>query len=137
MFVVNRQWADLRFLDLTIDPSDRRAGCYFGDPRTANYGSWGLASTCTLRGWLSMWSLSAARCRGAEHLRRVRVPALVVQSTADQGVFPSDARAIYDNLGSADKRLELVRGRHYFEDDAAALTDVVELIAAWTAQRAG
>ena len=137
IFVVNRQWADLRFLDLTIDPSDRRAGCYFGDPRTANYGSWGLASTCTLRGWLSMWSLSAARCRGAEHLRRARVPALVVQSTADQGVFPSDARAIYDNLGSADKRLELVRGRHYFEDDDAALTDAVDLIAAWTAQRVG
>ena len=32
VFVVNRQWADLRFLDLTIDPSDRAVGCYFGDP---------------------------------------------------------------------------------------------------------
>ena len=84
-----------------------------------------------------MWSLSAARCRGADVLGRVRVPALVIQSTADQGVFPSDARAIYDNLGSADKRFELVRGRHYFEDDDAALEDAIDLIAGWTAQYTG
>jgi esterase/lipase len=65
------------------------------------------------------------------------VPALVVQSTADQGVFLSDAMAIFDDLGSADKQFELVRGRHYFEDDDAALTDAVDLIAAWTAHRTG
>ena len=52
-------------------------------------------------------------------------------------VFPSDARAIHDSLGSADKTLEFVRGQHYFEGDDAALTDVVDLIAAWTAQRLG
>ena len=137
MFVVHRQWADLRFLDLTIDPSDRRAGCYAGDPRTANYGSWGLATTCRLKGWLSMWSLSTAQCRGADHLRMVTVPALVVQSTGDQGVFLSDARAIHDNLASEDKTLAFVRGRHYFEDDDDALGDVVDLVAEWTAKRAG
>jgi hypothetical protein len=135
VFVVNRQWADLRFLDLSIDPSDRSVGCYFGDPRIANLGSWGLATTCSLRGWLEMWSLRTSRGRGAEHFRKIRVPALVVQSTGDQGVFPSDARAIHDGLGSEDKTLEFVRGRHYFEGDDAALTDVVDLIAAWTAER--
>ena len=137
MFVVNRQWADLRFLDLSIDPSDRRVGCYAGDPRVANYGSFGLATTCTLRGWLSMWSLTTAQCRGAEHLRKIRVPALVVQSTGDQGVFLADARAIHDNLASEDKTLELVPGRHYFEDDDAALSDVVDLVADWTTKRRG
>jgi hypothetical protein len=65
------------------------------------------------------------------------VPALVVQSTGDQGVFLSDARAIHDNLASADNTLELVRGRHYFEDDDDALTGVVDLVADWTAKRTG
>ena len=62
---------------------------------------------------------------------------VIIEQSADQGVFLTDAQAIYDNLGSADKQIELVRGRHYFEDDDAALTDVVDLIAAWTAHRTG
>ena len=84
-----------------------------------------------------MWSLSTAQCRGADHLRTIKVPALVVQSTGDQGVFLSDAQAIHDNLASEDKTLELVRGRHYFEDDDSALADVVDLLADWTAKRTG
>ena len=135
MFVINRLWADLRFLDLSIDPSDRTPGCYWGDPRTANFGSFGVATCCTLRSWLSMWSLETAQCRGAAHLRNIQTPSLVVQSTSDQGVFPSDARAIFDSLGADDRSLELVRGAHYFEDDGRALEDVVELIADWTTKR--
>jgi len=132
MFVVNRLWADLRFLDLSIDPSDRRRGCYWGEPKAANYGSFGIATSCTLRSWLSMWSLETAQCRGGEHLRNIDVPSLVVQSMGDQGVFPSDARAIFESLGAADKTFQLVRGAHYFEGDDSALKDVIEVIAAWT-----
>jgi len=132
MFLVNRLWADLRFLDLGIDPSDRRRGCYWGEPKAANYGSFGIATSCTLRSWLSMWSLETAQCRGGEHLRNIDVPSLVVQSMGDQGVFPSDARAIFESLGAADKTFQLVRGAHYFEGDDSALKDVIEVIAAWT-----
>src|SRR3954452_3484979 len=132
MFLVNRLWADLRFVDLGLDPSDRRPGCYWGEPKAANYGSFGVATSCTLRSWLSMWSLATARCRGGAHLRNIVVPSLVVQSTGDQGVFPSDAREIFRCLGAQDKRLEFVRGAHYFEGDGEALSDVIELIAAWT-----
>jgi len=132
MFLVNRLWADLRFLDLGIDQSDRRAGCYWGEPKAANYGSFGVATNCTLRSWLSMWSLETAQCRGDAHLRNIVVPSLVVQSTGDQGVFPSDARQIFDCLGAEHKRLELVRGAHYFEEDEEALRGVIELIADWT-----
>jgi hypothetical protein len=135
IFVVNRLWADLRFLDLSIDSSDRTTGCYWGDPRTANFGSFGVATCCTLRSWLSMWSLETAQCRGAAHLRNIQVPTLVVQSTSDQGVFPSDARDIYDRLGAQDKSLEFVRGGHYFEGDERELRNVVALIAEWTAKR--
>jgi PPOX class probable F420-dependent enzyme len=82
-----------------------------------------------------MWSLKAAQGRGAAHLRNIQVPALVVQSTSDQGVFPSDARHIFDSLGAEDRSLEFVRGAHYFEGDESALKDVVELIADWTTKR--
>lgn len=129
LFDVHRVWADLRFADLTLDPSDRKPGCYQGDARRANYGPLGIGRTNTLRSWLSMWSLEDSSCRGAPHLARVRVPSLVVQSTADRGVFPSDARAIHDALGADDKELRMVPGEHYFEDGGRE--DVADMIAAW------
>lgn len=89
LFSVPRTWADLRFVDLTLEPTARRAGCYRGDPRRANYGSSGLAASTTLRAWLSMWSLSESRCRAGLHLPQITQPALVIQSTADQGVYPA------------------------------------------------
>ena len=98
-FNLHRVWADLRFADLTLDPSDRRPGCYAGDPRGANYGPFAIGGTSTLRSWLSMWSLETSQCQGAPHLARITVPSLVVQSLADRGVFPSDAHAIHDALG--------------------------------------
>jgi pimeloyl-ACP methyl ester carboxylesterase len=128
-FTVPRTWADLRFNDLTIDPSDRAAGCYGGDARSANYSPYGLAVTNTCRSWLEMWSLSHSPCRAAPHLAALSVPALVVQSTGDQGCFPSDAHAIFDAVGSADKQLEWLPGAHYFE--TGGRDDVADLIAGW------
>lgn len=60
---VPRTWADLQFVDQTLEPTDRPAGWYRGDPRRASYGSSGLAASTTLRAWLSpsrRWSSS--RC---------------------------------------------------------------------------
>jgi hypothetical protein len=133
VFAVSRTWADLRFADLTLDPSDRQPGCYAGDPAVANRGPWGLAAACSLRSWLEMWSLAESPCRAAPHLAALMVPALVVQSTADQGCFPSDARTIFGALGSADKSLEWRPGRHYFEDGGRP--EVADLIAGWLADR--
>jgi esterase/lipase len=59
------------------------------------------------------------------------VPALVVQGTADTGVFPSDARRIFDAIGSQDKRLELIQGQHYFEDSAQHRHDAADLVCDW------
>lgn len=135
LFSVHRTWADLRFLDLSIDPSDRTVGCYFGDPKRANYGPFGLASTSTLRTWLDMWSLAESKCRGAPNLAEVTCPALVVQSTADQGCYPSDAQMIFEALASQDKRLEMVPGDHYLLDPPGARDDVADLIADWLRER--
>lgn len=135
LFDVHRVWADPRFTDLTLDPSDRRAGCYAGDPARANAGPFGIGRTSTLRSWLSMWSLRESQCVGAPHLAQIEVPSLVVQSMADRGVFPSDARAIHGALAADDTTLELVPGEHYFEDGGR--DEVADLIAGWVEQRRG
>ena len=69
VFPVFRTWADPRFLDLTLDPSGRRPGCYLGDAARANKLGLGLADVCTLRSWLSMWSLDVSQCRAARRPR--------------------------------------------------------------------
>jgi pimeloyl-ACP methyl ester carboxylesterase len=133
VFTLCRTWADLRFVDLSLDPSTRNPGCYLGDPKHANYSPFGIGSACTLRTWLSMWSLEASPCRGEPHLRRITVPSLVVQSTGDKGVFPSDAKAIHEALAATDKQLEWLPGEHYFEDGGR--DDVADLVAAWVDKR--
>ena len=111
MFPVSRAWADLRFADLSLDPSERRAGCYAGDPRTANYSGYGLASANTLRSWLTMWSLTTSACRAEPHLARITEPALVVQSTGDQGCFPSDAQRHLRRAGQHRQDAGVAAGR--------------------------
>jgi pimeloyl-ACP methyl ester carboxylesterase len=131
LFPLYRTWADLRFMDPALDPSERPCpGCYAGDPAQANRRP-GIGRANALRTWLSMWSLETSNCQGGPQLARIEVPALVVQSTADMGVFPSDARAIHAALASADKTLELISGAHYFEDAEANRVGMVELVAGW------
>ena len=135
IFSVPRVWADLRLLDGAIDPSDRPLGsCYLGDPARANRSGYGIAATNTLRSWLEMWSLAESDCRAAPHLAAIDVPALVVQSRADTGVFLSDAREIHEQLGSADKTLELVAGDHYLTGPGEREL-VADLIAGWIEDR--
>jgi hypothetical protein len=59
----------------------------------------------------------------------------VVQSTADTGVFPSDAQKIHDSLGAADKSLAMIPGAHYFEDSEENRRHAAALIADWVKAR--
>ena len=135
-FNMYRTWADLRLMDGSIDPSEREVGrCYAGDPKTANFSPRGIGLTNTLRTWLSMWSLRDSHCRGVPHLERITQPALVVQSNADTGVFPGDAQAIHDALGSTDKQLQMITGDHYLENPGSARDAAADLIADWVHTR--
>jgi pimeloyl-ACP methyl ester carboxylesterase len=135
LFPLFRVWADLRFMDGAIDPSDRvTPGCYRGDPAVANRG-FGLGRANTLRSWLSMWSLETSKCQGPEQLAKFAIPALVVQSRADQGVFLSDARKMYEAVGSKDKSLELIPGLHYLEDGPDIRHLAAGLITDWIKAR--
>jgi esterase/lipase len=119
-------------VDPLLDPSERPTPmCYLGDPARANRGVFGIGIMSTLRTWLSMWSLDESQCGGADHLRRIEVPALVIQATMDTGVFPSDADAIFEALRSPDKIRALVAGDHYFRGPPKAREELADLIAAW------
>jgi pimeloyl-ACP methyl ester carboxylesterase len=136
LFTLYRTWADLRTIDPDIEPSDRRPNwCYLGEPIKANYGVFGIGTLSTLRSWLSMWSLRTSQCTAAPHLQRVTVPSLVVHATADACVYQSDARALFDAIGAADKRLEFIKADHYLLEPAGARTQAADLIAAWVAER--
>ena len=131
-FNMYRTWADLRLMDGNIDPSDRQVGlCYAGDPKRSNFSPRGIGLNNTLRTWLSMWSLKSSPCRGAPHLAKIAVPALVIQSLADTGVFPSDAKGIFNLLGSEDKELHMTEGDHYLTSPPSARTIHADMIAEW------
>ncbi len=131
LFPLYRTWGDLRFMDPAIDRSDRICpACYRGHPAQANRTP-GIGRANTLKTWLSMWSLSESKCQGRDHLAKFTAPALVVQGTGDTGVFPSDAKKIFDFIGSKDKRLEMVKGAHYFEDSLPHREAVVDLMVDW------
>jgi hypothetical protein len=135
VFTVQRTWADPRMVDPALDPSDRPTpACYMGDPQRANRGVFGIGIMNTLRTWLSMWSLDESRCGGAQHLREIALPALVIQPTMDTGVFPSDATGIFDALRSTDKERIDLPGDHYFRGPPNAREQLADRIAAWVTQ---
>jgi len=114
IFPVWRTDADLRCLDLSIDPSDRHFGSLWGtNPYASNYGSIGFGRVCTPESWLSTWSgLSSAasmeRCAPA-----IEQPTLVVEYTGDASTFPSEVDALFAMIGTADKERAAVAGDHH------------------------
>lgn len=133
IFSVDRTFADLRFLDPSIDPSDRKMNlCFYGEPKAANNGPGLLARATTIETWLSMWSLQESQVRFELIASDFSLPTLVVQSTGDVGVFPSIAKNIFDMVGSRDKELRFIPGEHFFEDGQDNLEAAADLIANWT-----
>ena len=137
VFLVHRTTADPRFLDLSLDPSDREPGMYYGpDVRAANYAAQGLARTTSLRSWLSQWSLDDTPALAAPALGRVACPVLFVQGTADQGIFPSDVRALFEATAAEDRTLRWIEGgSHYFVGQPEHRAAALDAIAGWLAER--
>lgn len=136
-FTVHRTAADPRFVDLALDPSDRAVGTYSGpDVRAANYAARGLARFTSLQSWLSVWALDETHGVGEACLGATSVPLLCLQGTADQGIYPSDARAWAGAAPGDDVELHWVAGgTHYFLDQPAQQREVFERIAGWLTAR--
>jgi esterase/lipase len=122
-------------VDPSIEPTKRLPNmCYAGVPAKANRSAYGIAAACTLRNWLHMWSLREAQTRAEPHLARIACPALVIDAEADTGVFPSDARRIYDALASTDKAQVSIDSDHYFTTPGAR-SEQADTIAGWITKR--
>ena len=136
LFVVNRVWADPRFVDPTLDPNERPPNsCYLGDPSRANRGIYGVGLVNSLRTWLSMWSLDDSPCQAGPHLARLAVPTLLIDADADSGVFPSDGDSLLEAVAAADKTRVTLPGDHYFLQPDGARDAVADTIADWVRAR--
>ncbi len=136
-FVVHRTLADPRFLDVTLDPNDRRANwCYMGNPETVNTGPVGLARFCTLRSWLSQWSLDDACANGLVKVKTLSAPLLVIENSADDAVPQPHSKMLFDAARTSDKIFRVVKGAtHYYAGQPELLAEATEIIRAWLAER--
>lgn len=136
-FVVHRTLADPRFVDPTVDPNDRKPHwCYLGKPETVNNGPVGLARFCTLRSWLSQWSLDDSRGNGLEGARRIRAPLLVIENSADDAAPQAHPKMLFEAAGSPDKTFKVVHGAtHYYAGQPELLKEATALIRDWLIQR--
>jgi pimeloyl-ACP methyl ester carboxylesterase len=114
IFEVWRTDADPRCFDLTLDPSDRRWGTVWGaDPTASNLGAVGFGRVCTPESWLSTWSGISSNASFERCGPKIEQPTLMLYYTGDNTVFPSDARALFETIGTRSKIRHDIRGNHH------------------------
>ena len=114
VITVHRTDADLRNVDLSLDPNERPYGSLFGRrPDLTNYGVVGFARVTTPEAWLSTWSGLSSRADLQRCLAAVEVPTLVVELTGDQACYPADAHRFTKAVASKDVAHVRVPGRHF------------------------
>jgi pimeloyl-ACP methyl ester carboxylesterase len=130
-FAVHGTVSDPRFLDLSLDPSDRAMGTPWGPASVATYAPASLGHQASLRSWLSQWSFDESNGSGVVHAARISAPVFVMYGSADELCFPSHAQSIFDAVAHSRKTLCRVDGAtHYFSGrrdlvlrSAAEITD--------------
>jgi hypothetical protein len=114
VMTIYRTDADLRSVDLGLDPNERPYGSLYGRrPDLANYGLAGFARVTTPEAWLSTWSANSSRANFMRNAPSVTSPVLLVELTGDQACFPADARAMLEAFGSEDTSHVRVPGLHF------------------------
>jgi pimeloyl-ACP methyl ester carboxylesterase len=112
---VYRTQANLNYLDLSIDRSERAVGSIISArPDFANYSAFGLGRIVTPDAWLSTWSGLSSYAKMATNLPKVAVPTLVVGANGDQDIFNSDVRAEFEASGASDKTIAFIEGADHF-----------------------
>jgi hypothetical protein len=98
---VYRTDADPRFVDLSLDHSQRDIGSLWGvRPDWINYGAVGFGRIVSPEAWLSTWSGLSSRATIERTGPDMKLPALVVTYSGDHCVFPSDTELITSSLGA-------------------------------------
>jgi len=132
-FVVHGTSADLRFLDASIDASDRPVGStLWGRPEVANYAPAGVSRYTTLHSWINQWSVDRTNGNALQWLPTVQAPVLIVAGTADTGSPPVVTEQLRAALGGVKHECLLLSGAtHYFEGQPELLRQACEAMAAW------
>jgi pimeloyl-ACP methyl ester carboxylesterase len=130
-FLVFRTAADPRFVDLTLDPSDRKAGTTRGSARAANYGVMHTGRICSLRSWLSQWSMRLSRADGPRCLERTKVPVLSVTYSADPVVFPSQVGEYSAAARGRCTEYTLKGATHHLHGQPELLERLADVLADW------
>ncbi|GAA1141946.1 hypothetical protein GCM10009630_45650 [Kribbella jejuensis] len=106
--------ADLRNVDLSLDPNERPYGSLFGRrPDLTNYGLVGFARIATAEAWLSTWSANTTNADFARCAPGVTVPSLLLELTGDQASFPADIARFRAALATDDVAVASVPGTHF------------------------
>jgi len=114
VMTIYRTDADLRSVDLSLDPNQRPYGSLFGRrPDLGNSGFAGFGRITTPEAWMSTWSATTSRAHFVTNARGVSSPTLLIELTGDQACFPADAREMYRALPAADKKHVRVAGTHF------------------------
>ncbi|MCQ8832050.1 hypothetical protein [Streptomyces malaysiensis] len=114
ILTVFRTDADLRSVDLTLDPNDRPYGSLFGRrPDVTNYGLIGFGRIATAEAWLSTWSATSSNAGFLRAAPGVVAPTLLVELSGDQACFPADIAAMSAALGASDVTTVRVAGTHF------------------------
>lgn len=137
-FVVHRTMCDVRWLDPSVDPNDRKPNwCYMGDPRAVNVGPVGLARFSTLRSWLSQWSYDLSNAKGPANAAKIRnTSVLQIENTADDAVPATHNPTIHAALATADKRLLQIEGAtHYYVGQPELLRQCTDAVIGWSREK--
>ncbi len=132
-FVVQGTMADPRFIDATLEPSDRRPNyCMLGDPVVVNDGPVGLARFSTLRSWLSQWSYDDSNADGLKCAARISVPMLVIENSADDACTPSHAARLMEAAVNAPQTHAVIKGaNHYYSDQPDKAAEGAAVFVEW------
>jgi hypothetical protein len=132
--------ADLRGVDLDLDPNDRPYGSLFGRrPDLTNFGLVGFGRFSTPEAWLSTWSGLSTKADFLRCVPRVTAPTLLIELTGDQACFPADIDAMVAMRGAEDFVLAQVAGTHFggplVPDGPTGNELAAREIGAWLAER--
>lgn len=149
--LIYRTRSDPRYFDLSLDPNDRAMGHYFAGfakegINRSDLQNWAYEDrlhSVTPRAFLSTESI-VSNARLWDNLGKISVPVLVVNSSADPGIHPSEAKKTFESAASRDKeRVWIIGGNHGFapEGPKAGKGDqreqCVNAIASWAKKRWG
>lgn len=139
--LVYRTDASLAFCDLSLHPSKRSVGTFFmADTQFLNYCRQTIAQYKSPRAWLSASSGLSSRSTLRKALPHIAAPTVVINYTADRGVYPDDARELLALSAANDKQLHEVDGDHFGLPveglgDPAPRDTVGRLLATWLRER--